>query len=110
MCTNFFFFLTCAKFITDGTVKAHPKIIYVQCNLNQDFLLDLYQHKKNKHFAEGGGGLWCLKSLSTIFQLYRDGRFYWWRKPEYQEKTTDLPQVIDKLYHDRTHNVSADRH
>jgi hypothetical protein len=25
--------------------------------------------------------------------------FYWWRKPEYQEKTTDLSQVTDKLYH-----------
>ena len=25
------------------------------------------------------------------------GQFYWWRKPEYQEKTTDLPQVTDKL-------------
>jgi hypothetical protein len=66
-------------------------------------------------------GLWHLTQFSTIFQLYRGGQLYRWRKPEYPEKITDLSQVTDKLNRIilyrvhfamtkvRTHNLSLNR-
>jgi hypothetical protein len=50
-------------------------------------------------------GLWCVTLLSTIFNLYRAGPFCLWRKPEYQEKTANLPQVTDKLYYIMLHRL-----
>jgi len=31
-------------------------------------------------------------------QLCLGDKFYYWRKPEYPEKTTDLPQVTDLFW------------
>ena len=52
------------------------------------------------YFVNNWVNIWLyglsLMPLSTIFQLYHGDQ---WRKPESLEKTTDVLEVTDKLYH-----------
>jgi hypothetical protein len=63
---------------------------------------------KVEFLSDKGLRLWCKMLLTTIFQIYHGGQFYWWKKQGYPEKTTDLPQVAKKLklYHIMFVNIS----
>jgi hypothetical protein len=64
----------------------------------------------------------CTLKAKTIPIHMCRGQFYWWWILDYPEKTTDLSQVTDKLYHImlyqvhftmngvRTYNFIGDRH
>jgi hypothetical protein len=68
-----------------------------------------YSVLTNRPFIIGQDGEFCLwtrsvhfsLNYSTIHQLYRGGKLYWWRKPEYPEKNTDLSKVTESetTYH-----------
>jgi len=67
--------------------------------ISNDINISIIFHKTNRKWRKVPLVLWCFTPLSTLFQLYRGGQFYWWRKLEYPETTIDLSQVTDKHYH-----------
>jgi len=98
---------SCVFVMTDiliGTIMYRiPQMLLLMSRMKNDCLIVV-------KWYDGIGlvDLWCLWQLSTIFQLYCGCQFYWWRKPMYPEKATDLSKVIDN----RSHNVvsSTPRH
>ena len=62
-------------------------------NKTENIRLRWKEWYKNIKLSSRWFDLSCLMPLLTIYQLY------WWRKPEYPEKTTDLSQVTDQLDH-----------
>ena len=44
-------------------------------------------------------------TFNNIFQLYHGGQFYWWKKPDCTEKTTDLSHLIFNLYGEKNDKI-----
>ena len=74
-------------------VITQPEVIHMRVKWKST-TANMYSFRRNrKKIRWNGWWLWCSTPLSTIFQLYRGGLFYWWNKPVYPEKTNDLPQA-----------------
>ena len=62
-----------------------------------DYFLSIFMTNDNFYFDVISLFITTHCNLRIFDILYHHGQVYWWRKPEYPEKTTDLPFVTDNF-------------
>jgi hypothetical protein len=80
-----------------------------ECYVNINTVKPKVMMSVNSAILGYGYGVEC-HALSTIFQLYRGGQFYWWRKPQACRKSLNDISSTPRLSGIQTRNIRGDRH